>query len=179
MARLKIATLISLATLLAAPLLAEGANPARPGTLNYIEGNASIDGRALTSHSVGNTEIEAGGTLATANGKAEILLTPGVFLRVGENSVVRMISPNLTHTEVAIDRGRAEVEVDQLHKQNGIQIDVKNGQALLLKNGLYEFNADDTTVRVWDALTGAQLAVLRGMPTTAPNSPAAAAEAEK
>ena len=62
MPRLKVATLFSLATLLAVPLLAEGANPARPGTLNYIEGNASIDGRALTSHSVGKAEIEAGGT---------------------------------------------------------------------------------------------------------------------
>src|SRR5260370_40044959 len=103
---LKVATLFSLATLLAVPLLAEGANPARPGTLNYIEGNASIDGRALTSHSVGKAEIEAGGTLATANGKVEILLTPGGFLRVGEDSGGRRISPKRTDTEVVGDRAR-------------------------------------------------------------------------
>jgi hypothetical protein len=141
--------MLSLATL-SASALAQNANPARPGTLNYIEGQASIEGRQLTSHSVGQTELKPGEYLATANGKAEILLTPGVFLRLGSDSTVKMVSPDLTRTEVELDHGRATVEVDQLYKQNDLLIDQKGGQTQLLKNGLYEFNADKGTLRVFD-----------------------------
>jgi hypothetical protein len=154
MPRLKVITLLSLATLFASAL-AQDAHPAGPGTLNYVEGNASIDGRAINSHSVGSTALDEGGTLATSNGKVEVLLTPGVFLRVDDNSTIRLISPNLTHTEVAVERGRVQVEVDQIYQQNNLQIDVNNGQALLLKQGLYEFNADNNTVRVFDGKAAA------------------------
>ena len=149
MPRLKALLLLSLATLFA-PAFGQSANPARPGTLNYIEGQASIDGRQVSSKSVGTTELEPGQYLATANGKVEILLTPGVFLRLDNNSTVKMISPNLTHTEVLLDRGRASVEADQIYPQNTILIDQKGGQTQLLKNGLYEFNADNNTVRTFD-----------------------------
>src|SRR5271168_2562776 len=149
MPSLKALLLLSLATLFA-PAFGQSANPARPGTLNYIEGQASIDGRQVSSRSVGTAELEPGQYLATANGKVEILLTPGVFLRLDNNSTVKMISPNLTHTEVLLDRGRASVEADQIYPQNTILIDQKGGQTQLLKNGLYEFNADNNTVRTFD-----------------------------
>jgi hypothetical protein len=149
MPRLKALVLVSLAAL-CAPAFGQGANHARPGTLNYVEGQASIDGRQVSSRSVGTAEVEAGQHLATGDGKAEILLTPGVFLRLDKDSSVKMVSPDLTHTEVLLDRGRASVEADQLYPQNTILIDQKGGQTQLLKNGFYEFNADDSTVRTFD-----------------------------
>src|SRR5271155_1893947 len=152
MPRLK-ALLLSLATL-SASAFGQAANPARPGTLNYIEGQASIEGRPITPNSVGNTELQAGQYLSTANGKAEILLTPGVFLRLGNDSTVQMISPDLTHTEVRLERGHADAEVDQLYKQNVILIDLEKGQTQLLQNGLYTFNADSSTVSVFDGKVG-------------------------
>jgi len=157
MPRLKALVLLSLATLFA-PAFGQSANPARPGTLNYIEGQASIDGRQVSAQSVGTAELQPGQYLATADGKAEILLTPGVFLRLDNNSTVKMISPDLTHTEVQLDRGRASVEADQLYSQNRILIDQKGGQTQLIKNGLYEFNADNNTVRTFDG----KAAVYRG-----------------
>lgn len=140
---------LSLATLFA-PAFAQEANSARPGTLNYIEGQASLEGHQLSPRSVGHAEIQPGQYLATANGKAEILLTPGVFLRLDNNSTVKMVSPNLAQTEVQLVQGRATVEVDQIYKENNLLVDMKNGQTQLLKNGLYEFNATNSTVRVFD-----------------------------
>jgi hypothetical protein len=143
------AILLSLATL-SATAFGQAANQARPGTLNYVEGQASIEGRPVTPNSVGNTVLEGGQYLSTANGKAEVLLTPGVFLRLGNDSTVQMVSPNLTQTEVRLERGHANVEVDQLYKQNVILIDLEKGQTQLLQNGLYTFDADSSTVRVFD-----------------------------
>lgn len=141
-------TVLSLA--LAATAFGQNTTSARPGTLNYIEGQASIEGRALSPQSVGKTTLEAGQTLATANGKAEILLTPGVFVRLGNDTTVQMVSPDLTRTEIRLEQGHANIEVDQIYSQNTLLVDLKSGQTQLLKHGLYAFDAGNSTVRVFD-----------------------------
>ena len=148
MPRLK-AILLSLATLCAPVALAQTANPAVPGTINYVEGSVSIEGRILNQRSVGSAQLEPGQVLETAKGKAELLLTPGVFLRVGENSTVRMVSPDLLNTQVEVERGRADIEVDEIHPRNNIEVTEAGSNTRLLKNGFYAFDADKHTVRVF------------------------------
>src|ERR1700756_2848364 len=117
--RVKLLLLISLATL-CAPVF--GANPARPGTINYIEGSVLLAGQPVTQKSVGTLALDPGQVLSTELGHAEVLLTPGIYLRLDDDSSVRMISPDLTSTQVALDKGRATVEVDEIHPQNNVQI---------------------------------------------------------
>jgi hypothetical protein len=148
MPRLKV-ILLSLATMCAPAVLAQTANPAVPGTINYVEGSATIQGRALNERSVGSVQLAPGQVLQTTDGRAELLLTPGVFLRLGENSAVRMVSPNLLNTQVELDRGRADVEVDEIHPRNNIQVAQAGATTRLLKGGLYAFDADKDTVRVF------------------------------
>jgi hypothetical protein len=126
-----------------------GADQARPGTLNYIEGVAQLEGRQLKAKDVGSIELNAGQVLATEQGKAEILLTPGVFLRLDDHSAVKMISPGLTLTQVELEQGRAAVEVDELHKQNNLRISVGGVTTELVKVGYYVFNTNPATVRVF------------------------------
>jgi FecR protein len=123
---------------------------AMPGTLNYVEGQASIGEQTLNSKAVGSAELQAGQTLDTENGKAEILLTPGVFLRLGSNSSVKMISPDLTNTELALNQGEALLEVDEIHSQNDIRITQPGASTRVLKTGLYDFDSSNHEVRVFD-----------------------------
>ena len=126
-----------------------GANPARPGTLNYIEGVAHLQDKQLNVKDVGSTELNAGDVLATENGKAEILLTPGVFLRLDDHSAVRMISPGLTLTQVELLRGRAGVEVDEIYPANDLEV-IDGGVATqLMKTGYYEFTAAPAVAMVF------------------------------
>jgi hypothetical protein len=137
--------------LLATGLLAvaQGA-VARPGTVNYAEGQVTLNGRTIGAKALGQTEIQPGRVLETQNGRAEVLLTPGAFLRVGKNSAVRMISPSITDTRVELMRGKAMVEVAHLEKENRIRV-VDNGvDTRLEKKGIYEFNANQPTVAVYD-----------------------------
>jgi hypothetical protein len=151
MPRLKALTLLTLATSLFVPAaFAQETNNARPGTINYVEGQATLNGQSITAQSAHNAEIAPGQTLSTTNGKVEVLLTPGVFLRIGDNSAVTMVSPDLTKTEIQVDRGTAEVEVDLLYKQNDLLVDQGPAQTKLLKNGLYEFDAATNSMRVFD-----------------------------
>src|SRR5438067_325823 len=95
---------------------------ARPGVINYIEGKVQFDDKPVTSSAVGRTFLNANDTLTTTDGKAEVLLTPGVFLRLGPDSTIRMVSPSLTDTRVEVVEGPAMVEVNELSKDTSIQV---------------------------------------------------------
>ena len=142
-----------IAGLLALPAAADVATRTAspvPGTLNYVEGQAFIGSESLSSKSVGSAELQPGQTLSSREGKAEILLTPGVYLRLGSNSAVKMISPGLTNTEVEVQRGEAQVEVGQIFAQNDLRVSEEGTTTQLQKRGVYDFNADLRTVHVLD-----------------------------
>jgi len=121
----------------------QAANPtARPGTINYVEGRVLLNGRLLDAKSIGSAELGSGQILDTQRGKAEVLLTPGVFLRVGDNSEIRMDNPGLTQTSVDLTRGEALLEATMLLKGNDIQIADAGTETTIQKNGLYRFTAD-------------------------------------
>lgn len=134
---------------LGAALPALAALPARPGTLNFVEGNVLVDGRPLTSNTIGAANVPAGSVLRTGNGKAEVLLTPGVFLRVGSNSEVRMIQSGLMDTRIQVDRGVALLEANDLHKENNIRIAAAGLNAAIKDEGLYRFDAENDSVAVF------------------------------
>src|SRR5258707_7497292 len=123
--------------------------PARPGSLNYVEGQASIEGQNLGPEAIGKTELHPGQSLETGVGKAELLLTPGVFFRLGDNSSVTMISPSLTDTELRLDKGEATVEVAELQPENNVVIAEDGAKVRLTKTGFYDFDADHDIVRVY------------------------------
>jgi hypothetical protein len=141
--------------LTAALALARPAAEALPGAVNYVEGQASIDGRPLTTASA---RLQKGQVLETNQGNVELLLTPGVFLRVGHDSSVRMISPGLANTEVGLLRGTAMLEVDQLYKQNNLNVVIDGTTTHIQKTGLYEFDASQPAAMVFDG----QASVLTG-----------------
>src|SRR5579885_1837855 len=115
-----------LAALLSLPAVGADTDTSRrtavPGTLNYVEGQASIENQTLDSKDVGNASLQNGQVLETGNGKAEILLTPGVYLRLGSNSSVRMDSNGLADTRVSLQQGEAMMEVDELFGENNLRV---------------------------------------------------------
>jgi len=125
------------------------ADPARPGTVNYIEGTAYLDGRILNNQNVGSAELNPGQVLTTSNGKAEVLLTPGIFLRLDDHSAVKMISPGPAKTQVEIEQGRAALQVDQTFPQNQVQIVDGGVTTQVVKPGYYEFDATHPEVMVF------------------------------
>jgi hypothetical protein len=143
----RIAGLVALGALVAA---AQTRPVARPGSVNYVEGLVTLNGQPVDRNAIGRSEMSSGQVLATTDGKAEVLLTPGVFLRLDSNSAVRMVSPDLADTVVELMNGRAMVEADFVAKQNHIEIDIKGAQVVLEKNGLYEVNADKATAATFD-----------------------------
>jgi hypothetical protein len=81
------------------------------GLLYFFDGYVFLGDEQLQQKFGRFTEIGEGTVLRTELGRAEVLLTPGVFLRVAENSAIRMQSNQLSDTRVELLRGSAIVEV--------------------------------------------------------------------
>lgn len=142
----KVLFALTLAATLSAPVWA--ASPAQPGTINYVEGQVYLGHQLLEAKSVGTAQLAAGQTISTGSGRAEVLLTPGVFLRLDHNSEATLVSPDLTNTEVRLIKGSATIEVDDIHKENHLKVDEADATTVLKKKGLYSFNADEGLVEV-------------------------------
>jgi len=123
---------------------------AHSGVIHYVEGQVTVDGAAIHPKSTEFPDVKADQVLATDDGRAEILLTPGVFLRLPENSSARMISNSLADTRIEIVSGSALIEVGQLLRNNAITIEAHGAEIALPKQGLYRIDTDPAMLRVYD-----------------------------
>lgn len=138
-------------------LQAQSVISARSGLIHYAEGQVFIGDKAVESKLGIFPEVKQNNTLRTEVGRAEVLLTPGVFLRLGENSSIRMITTKLEDTKLEFISGVAILEVDDLLKFNAVAIAVAGANVRLVKNGLYRFDGDPLRLRVLDGAAMVEL----------------------
>jgi len=112
---------------------------AKPGALNYIQGAVSLNGDPVWRANLKSTFMNASDVLSVEDGKAEVLLTPGVFLRLGDHSQVRMIKPSLVETQLEIVAGESMIEVDDFVPGSSIAVMDHGSVTTLSKAGLFRF----------------------------------------
>jgi hypothetical protein len=122
---------------------------ARSGLVHYIEGDVSIDGKPVGDRNGTFSEVKKDGQLATTLGRAEVLLTPGVFLRVGENSSIRMKETALDDTKVEFVGGKTMLESDTPMKDNHVMVFYKDYAVTPVDHGLYEFTSEPAQLAVY------------------------------
>jgi hypothetical protein len=145
----RLAVLVSMS---AAVCAGQSITSARSGTLHYFQGDVSIDGAQIQPKASVFPQIKDQGVLSTARGRAEILLTPGVFLRVGENSSIRMLDTRLTSTRVDILSGSVIVESDDPQmtiKDSPVTLLYKDYELHMGKHGLFEVTSDPAQMKVF------------------------------
>lgn len=116
---------------------------AHSGVIHFIEGQATLDGQAVKMKFAEFPDVKNGETLATQDGRAEVLLTPGVILRIGENSSFKMLSNSRADTRLEVLTGEAVVEVGELLPTNAITLVSGGVHMELVKKGLYRVDAED------------------------------------
>src|ERR1700722_2080341 len=121
---------------------------AQPGTINYTEGQVSVNGQAVRG--AGRAPLQPGEILQTQDGKAEMLLMPGVFLRLNNHSQARLVSSSITDTRIELLQGEAMIEAAQVEPANNLTIADAGYITQIDKRGIYEFNADAPRVAVYD-----------------------------
>jgi hypothetical protein len=123
---------------------------ARAGLIHYLEGRAYVDKQRVRVDRTNFPHFSDGEILRTDLGRAEVLLAPGVFLRIGENSAVRMTDSSLEETQITVEDGSALVEVVEFTGGNRLWVWQDGVRTQVKKSGLYRFDADSSSLRVYD-----------------------------
>ncbi len=110
----------------------------KAGLVNYVQGPANV--KATQS-------VPMGAPIRTGpEGFAEILLNPGSFLRLGENSEAVLEGIELVNVSVRLNSGTAIVEAAGFDKEAPLEMSNKDLKVKIIKDGVYSFS--DGTVRI-------------------------------
>ena len=129
---------------------------AKAGGVNFVEGSATIvrkNGRS--GQLVKGDSVEIGDRVMTgADGKAEILLNPGSFLRLGGNSDFQFVTTSLDDLRLKLNSGSAILEVFAAEDFK-VAVSTPKTNYLLVDTGVYRLdvgNGSETRLRVWKGL---------------------------
>lgn len=111
---------------------------ATAGGVNYVSGRVSVIRNDSTSgYLVKGDSVEVGEQIVTSRGsRTEILLNPGSFARVDENSSFEFVTTDLDDLQLKLNRGSAIFEV---YAGNGFYVTVLTpaSRFYLVKSGVY------------------------------------------
>ena len=129
---------------------------AKAGGVNLTEGNVGIVRANKTSgRLLKGDEISIGDRVSTDNnGRAEILLNPGSFIRIGGNTAFEFRSTSLDDLKIMIDRGSAMFEV-YATREFKVTLITPRGKAVLVESGIYRVDVADNGIAklaVWNGL---------------------------
>ncbi|MFN7919070.1 MAG: hypothetical protein U0Q16_03180 [Bryobacteraceae bacterium] len=156
--------LIGLFAAAAGLALAQEVVSTKAGLVNYVEGTVLINGaqvpQAVSTKTFSQpSEIKKDAVLSTKDGRAEVLLSPGAILWVGEDAAVKMISNKLEDVRLELTEGKAVLVIDELVKETSIAIQVGESSISPKRTGVYELSAgNEPALRVFEG----QAEVARG-----------------
>lgn len=124
---------------------------AKAGGINAVTGRAMMRARGSSNPEqlTIKEDLEAGDVVTTdADGRVEMLLNPGSYLRVGENSEFELADNSLENLEIRLLRGTAIVEATGADDTEMlINITTPHAKLAIVRRGLYRVNVipGDTT----------------------------------
>jgi len=131
-------------------LFAQDVISAKSGLVHYFEGAVTLDGTEIVKKNAEFTSMKQGSELKTGLGRAEVLLAPGIFLRVGENSSFRLVANDLLSTRIALTSGSILLEVGEIEKNQSLTMTVAEAMIDFNRRGLFRVDADPAELRVHD-----------------------------
>jgi FecR protein len=125
---------------------------AKAGLIHYVEGKVLIGDKVVTTNKVGDfPEMKQGEILRTEEGRVEVLLTPGVFLRMSDNSSFKLVSSRLEDVRLELLTGSVLIEAAEVTKHDSIVLTTPKGAEVnITKRGLFRLDEDPESLRVYD-----------------------------
>lgn len=115
---------------------------ARAGTINFTTGQVSVDDQPVDRNPAKILTLRDGQLVRTKNGRAEILVGPAVFLRLGPRSVMRMVNSRLEDTQIEIQEGTALLEVIDVANGGNLHVLMGGARTAFRGTGLHRFDAN-------------------------------------
>jgi len=120
----------------------------RSGVVNYSEGAVFIDNHPIARQPGKFPVLHEGSDLLTQDGRAEILLSPENYLRVGPNSGVRMVSSGFSDTRLEILSGSVIFDSGNAPASQPVTLTASGAQVRIEKPTRLRIDSDAAQIRV-------------------------------
>jgi hypothetical protein len=133
---------LAVVAVLALPADGQSVISTHSGVVHFFEGAVYLDDQPLELHLGKFSSMAEGTELRTAQGRAEVLLTPGVFLRVDAGSSIRMISNVLSDTRILLLTGSVLVDSGEPSSGTSVTLLYKDWDVHFRGEGTYRVDAE-------------------------------------
>ena len=118
---------------------------AKAGGINYVSGDVTVKRRAIGAVETVTTQsnLESGDALSTgASGRVEVLLIPGSYLRVAENTEFELSDASLETLRIRLIRGSAIIEATNNDDASSLlAVNTLQSTVTIDRRGLYRIDA--------------------------------------
>jgi hypothetical protein len=116
---------------------------AKAGGVNSVDGRVTVTRAGKSQLLTAQDDLTAGDLVTTgAASQVEVLLSPGSYLRVGENSAFELADNSLENIQVRLTKGSAIVEATGLdNTELHINLVTERARILIVRRGVYRINA--------------------------------------
>ncbi len=140
---------LALTPLVGLPASAQSVISAHAGLIQFSDGSVFLDDQRVEQKTGKFDQMNNGSELRTQDGRVEVLLTPGTFLRMGANSAIRMISNRLDDTRVELLSGSSIVDqAPDALADTSVTLLYNLDQVHIKKAGRYRFDSEPPQVKV-------------------------------
>jgi hypothetical protein len=162
MKRALLAVLILTFLALAIPAFAQTVPvaPSKSGMVAYFDGSVYLDEQALTDPLVSQYPyMKENGTIrCTEQGRAEIMMNPGITVRIGEGAKLKMLTNRFIDTRVELMAGSAMVQVVEVGKDNAFTMVDGSATLSFPKAGSYHVDFSPGRVKVFSGAVSVAMA---------------------
>jgi FecR protein len=146
----RVGGLFALTVVLVAASAAMGQNrekfgiSAKAGGVNAVVGKVMVERKDTGAQLLSNQDnLVTGDTVTTSfSSHAEILLNPGTYLRVGEDTEFQFVDDSLENLRIKLMRGSVVVEVTGVDDMDmNINIETEQAKFTLMRSGVYRVDA--------------------------------------
>ncbi|MGQ9634061.1 MAG: hypothetical protein ACUVXB_07410 [Bryobacteraceae bacterium] len=121
---------------------------ARSGLIQYFERSVFLNEAPLVRTPNRFAQMEPYDVLRSANGRAEVLVRPDVFLRIREHSSVRLLSDALMEPRYELLSGSMILEAQEMPAQASVQVLWRDRTIAVSKRAIWRLDSATGNLRV-------------------------------
>jgi hypothetical protein len=148
-ARMVALPFVALAFAVGFPASGQSVVSTHSGVIYFFVGSVFLGDQRLEQKFGRFPDIGEGRELRTTLGRAEILLTPGVLLRLDENSSIRMLSSRFSDTQVELLGGSAILEVTETVPDTAVKLIYQNWQMRVPQKGVCRIDTEPPQIHAY------------------------------
>jgi len=126
------------------------------GLVQHVEGEVLINNQPIEAIRATALHVRESQHLRTKQGRAEIMLVPDGYLRLGPQSEIAMVSTGVDSARVRLIEGSAVVDLLEVWDEESVGLLAGDAEVQFLTNGVYRIDAPQgelERVRVFDGKT--------------------------